>query len=305
MATVLIGGGSGLIGQRLSELLLAKGYEVIHLSRKEDLNAPFPKYKWDLQAGIIDERALTKADYIINLAGAGIADKRWTESRKRLIVESRTQSTLLIKNALARLEKKPKALILASAIGFYGDRGREWVDEDSLPGKRGFLAESTQEWEASMHQSAALKIRQAIIRIGIVLSTKGGALKPFILQNQFRLGNYFGNGKQYYSWIHIDDLCKIFIYAMENESVEGIFNGVGPNPVSLYDFVKSLAKAMDKRAIMIPVPTFAIRLAMGEMADMVLSSTRVSAAKIESTGFQFEHPELVPALKNLLKEESR
>jgi len=149
----------------------------------------------------------------------------------------------------------------------------------------------------------SLKTRLVTIRIGIVLSTQGGALKPFLLQDKFRLGTYFGNGKQYYSWIHIDDLCGIFQYAVEQDQLNGIYNGVSPNPVPMYDLVKAIADAQDKKVFMIPAPSFAIKLAMGEMAEVVLSSTRVSSDKIEAQGYQFSHPKLVPALQHLIKEQ--
>ena len=300
METVLIGGGSGLIGMRLSEMLSAIGYRVIHLSRKENLKAKFPKYKWDLESKYIDPKAIEEADYIINLAGAGVADKRWTDKRKALIISSRVESTLLIKEAVEQLDKKPKAFICASAIGFYGDRGNELLTEESDAGEEGFLAESTKAWESAIKELKSLSIRLAVIRIGIVLSTQGGALQPFLLQNKFRLGNYFGDGKQYYSWIHIEDMCRMFVYAIENERVSGIYNGVGPNPTPLYDFVKDISTALDKKALMIPVPEFVVRLGMGEMADIIFSSAKVSSDKIEKAGFKFEFEELVPALQHLI-----
>ncbi len=169
MPTVLIGGGSGLIGMRLSHLLKQKGYEVIHLSRRGDLNAAFPRYKWNMDTGEIDEEAIQKADYVINLTGAGIADKRWTVSRKKLIIESRVKSMLLFQNAFRKLGKSPKAFISASATGFYGDRGEEWLEENSKPGV-GFLSESTQAWENSTKELESLNTRLVTIRIGIVLS---------------------------------------------------------------------------------------------------------------------------------------
>ena len=302
MSTILIGGGSGLIGTRLSEMLDQKGHKVLHLSRTQNLSSKFPKYTWDLNNGTVDTEAVAKADYIINLAGAGIADKRWTKSRKNEIIASRTKSILLLKKAIEQSRSVPKAIISASAIGFYGNQGDELLDEDSTAGTSGFLAESTQIWETAIQELETLACRQVSIRIGIVLSSKGGALKPFLLQNQFRLGNYFGDGKQYYSWIHIDDLCRMFIYAIENEELQGVFNGVAPNPVSLYNLVKSVSEAMDKKVIMIPVPSFAVRLLMGEMGDVILSSTHASSAKIEAKGFQFNYPKLVPAIQQLLKE---
>lgn len=300
METVLIGGGSGLIGMQLSEMLLEKGYKVTHLSRHEDLKAKFPKYKWDLEKEFIDLKALAKVDYIINLAGAGVADKRWSEKRKVQIINSRVESTLLIKKAVKQLDKKPKAIICASAIGYYGDRGSEMLSENSMPGTDGFLAKSTQAWESAINKLKSLPVRLAVIRIGIVLSTQGGALQPFLLQNKFRLGNYFGNGKQFYSWIHIEDMCRMFIYTIENDSVSGVFNGVGPNPVQLYDFVKNISKAKDRKALMLPVPEFLVRIGMGEMADIIFGSARVSSEKIEKTGFKFKFEKLVPALKHLI-----
>lgn len=303
MATILIGGGSGMIGSRLSELLINKGHKVLHLSRTKDLNTDIPKYHWDLQTMEIDMEAVEQSDYIINLAGAGIADKRWSDQRKSLIINSRVNSTLLIKKAVEKLKKPPKALICASAIGFYGDRDDELLTEDSAPGKDGFLSESVQAWENASHQLKDVGSRLAIIRIGVVLSTKGGALEPFILQNKFRLGTYFGDGQQWYSWIHIDDLCRIFIQAIEEQNMEGTFNAVSPQPEKLYDFVKDIAEARDTKALMIPAPAFAMRLAMGEMADVVLSSAKVSSEKIEKTGFKFKYPGLVAAVRHLVSEQ--
>jgi len=302
MSTILIGGGTGLIGTRLSNLLRQQGHQVLHLSRKKNLAAPFPKYAWNLNKNEIDMDAVAQANYIINLAGAGIVDKRWTKDRKKVIIDSRTKSTLLLKQAVEQLDKPPKAIIAASAIGYYGDRGEERLDETSAPGQSGFLAECTIAWENAIQELKALPSRLAVIRVGIVLSSKGGALPPFLLQDKFRLGTYFGNGKQFYSWIHIDDLCGMFIHAIENEKMEGIFNGVGPSPVSMYDLTKAVSKAQHKKAIMVPAPAFAIRLGMGEMADAVLSSTHVSSKKIESFGFQFKHPDLIPALQNIIQE---
>lgn len=303
MSTILIGGGSGLIGTTLSEMLTEKGHKVIHLSRKQNLEAKFPKYAWDLKKGTINMDAINQADYIINLAGAGVADQRWTDARKKEIINSRVDSTLLIKKAVEKSLNKPKAIIAASAIGYYGDRGAEILKEDSSPGDTGFLPESTRIWENAISELTNLSTRIVKIRIGIVLSTQGGALKPFILQDKFRLGSYFGNGEQFYSWVHIEDLCRIFIYAIENENIKGTFNGVGPNPVSLYNLVKGIAEAQNKSVLMLPVPAFMIKLGMGEMAEIVLSSTRVSSEKIVKQGFKFNYPELTPAIQNLLESE--
>ena len=298
MPTVLIGGGSGLIGMRLSYLLKQKGYEVIHLSRKGDLKAIYPRYAWNLNAGEIDDEAVRKADYVINLAGAGIADKSWTASRKKLIIESRVKSMLLFKNAFEKIGKSPKAFIAASATGFYGDRGEEWVDENAEPGE-GFLSESTQAWENSTKELKELNTRVVTIRIGIVLSTKGGALPKLMLSQKFRVGTYFSTGNQYSPWIHIDDLCSIFIKSIEDDQMAGTFNAVAPNIVTNYQLTKAIAKAKKINVIMMPVPGFLLRLGMGEMADVILTGARVSAEKIQKKGFEFNFPELIPALKDL------
>lgn len=298
MQTVLIGGGSGLIGMRLSRLLKQKGFEVIHLSRKANLNAEFPRYEWNVAAGTIDEDAIQKADYVINLAGTGIAGWLWTKSRKKQIIESRVKSMLLLKNAFVKTGKTPKAFIAASASGFYGDRGEEWLDENASPGQ-GFLSESTQAWENSIKELESLNTRLVVIRIGIVLSLKGGALPKLALSQKFFIGTYFSNGKAYYPWIHIDDLCNIFIKSINDTQMKGTFNGVAPNPVTNFQLTKAIAQANNKKVIMIPVPAFLLRLVLGEMADTVLTSARVTSQKIINSGFKFEFPDLIPALKDL------
>ena len=299
--TILIGGGTGLVGNRLSEMLVERGYEVLHLSRKKDLNRKFPAYGWDLKKGIIDEEAIQKADAVFNFAGAGVADARWTASRKKLIIDSRVDSTLLLKNAFENAGKKPYAFISAAAIGYYGDRGEELLTEESAPGSSGFLAESCIEWEKALDEVKNTGWRTARVRIGIVLSTKGGALEKIILPVKFRVGGYFGDGQQWYSWIHIDDLCRIFIHILENENLSGTFNGVAPNPERNKPFTRKIGEAIGKPPIMAPGPEFVMRLAMGEMADTIFSSSKVSSKKIEKTGFEFQFPELIGAVKDLVK----
>lgn len=300
MACILIAGGSGLIGKRLSQLLVEKKHEVIHLSRKPNPDASFPTFAWDLQKGYIDEAAIHKADYVINLAGTGIADARWSDKRKKLIISSRVESTLLLKNTFEKLNKQPKAFLPASAIGFYGDRGNDWMYEASQPGT-GFLAHSCIAWEKALQEVIDTGWRTVIIRIGIVLSTQGGALEKMITPMKFRAGAYFGNGQQYYSWIHIDDLCRMFIKGIEDKNMQGIYNGVAPNPATNKQFAYDLETAMGQKSIILPAPAFGLRLAMGEMADVVLTSARVSSQKVEDQGFQFAFPELVPALKDVIK----
>jgi len=301
MATILIAGGTGLIGTRLSELLSIEGHQVILLSRTQDLNASYPAYEWNLHDQVISKKAVLQSDYIINLAGAGIADKPWTDGRKKIIIESRTKSNELLLKALQSTGHRPKAYIASTAIGIYGDRGETLVNEDSGPGSKGFLVESCQAWEKSVLPFESLEIRTVAIRVGLVLSGKGGALSKMTMSVPMGLAPYFGSGKQWYSWIHIDDICRMFIHAIEDEEMRGFYNGVAPSPVRNKTMMKSIAKVMNKKAMVIPTPSFALRIAMGELADVVLTGAKVSAEKIEQKGFQFLYPQLEDALKHLLK----
>ena len=298
MKKILIAGGTGLIGTHLSQLLKNKGYKVAHLSRRANLNAEFLTYAWQPEAGTFDKKAFDEADAIINLAGAGIADKPWSKKRKREIIESRTSSNALIAKYLRSEKHSVQAYISASAIGFYADRGDEIMTETSAVGT-GFLAESTAAWEQAIAEVAATNVRTVALRIGVVLSPEGGALQKMLIPFLFRLGVYFGNGRQWTSWIHRDDLCNIFLWALENPSVSGTFNAVAPTPLSNYDLTKAISTAKGGTYLMIPAPSFALRLGMGEMANVVLGSTRVSSQKIERQGFVFHFPEVVDALKDL------
>jgi uncharacterized protein (TIGR01777 family) len=300
MSTILIAGGTGLLGKRLSQLLKEKGHTVLHLSRRENLNAEFPAYKWDLKKKTIDDRALSQADHIINLAGAGIADARWSDARKKLIISSRVESAQLLRKAIEEKKTKAKSYISASAIGYYGDRGNQLLRESDAPGDEGFLPESVIAWEKAIGEVATTGIRTVAFRIGIILSTQGGALEKMLLPFKFFNGAYFGDGSMYYSWIHIDDMARMFIYAIENEDLNGFYNGAAPQPVTNKELVYATKEALDKPAVIVPAPAAALRLAMGEMADMILGSTRVSSEKIQKAGFKFQFPELVPAIKDLL-----
>jgi len=301
MSTVLIAGGSGLIGRRLSELLVAKQYDVIHLSRSKKNNYPYPVYLWDVNQQTIDEEAVERADYIINLAGDGIVGARWSAARKKRIIESRTKTTELLRATMDKLGKKPNAYIASSAIGYYGNTGETLVDEDTPPSGKGFLSTSCIEWEESINPLFETDIRTIVIRIGIVLSTKGGAMEKMLISFNFFTGTYFADGKQWYSWIHIDDLCGLFINAIEDNSIEGIYNGVSPNPARNKELIRAIGKAKKIPFSMVPTPAFALRLAMGEMADTILSSSRISAQKAEQAGFNFQYPTLDTAIPDLLK----
>jgi len=299
MTNVLIGGGTGLVGMRLSELLKAKGYQVFHLSRRANLNAPFPAYQWDVVNKTIDEEAIKKADYIINLAGAGIADKLWSASRKQLIIDSRVDSTLLIKEAIEKYNPNVKAFLSASAIGYYGNRGDQELDEQAAVGGNEFLVESVVAWEKAIQEVAKTNVRTAWIRIGLVLSTQGGALPKIVMPAKANVGGYFGSGKQWYAWIHLDDVCQMFIHLLENENLDGVFNGASPYPETNKSFTQKVGKALGKNLLLIPAPAFALRTALGEMSTTVLNSTKVLPKRMEAEGFRFQFPTLIPALEDL------
>ncbi len=300
MSRVLIGGGSGLIGQHLSELLVREGYEVSHLSRSKQGAHRFPTYQWDAQAQTIDDEAILQADYVINLAGAGIADARWTDRRKKLIIDSRTETTRLLKNSFERLDHFPRAYLSASAVGYYGDRGAQMLHEDDPPGT-GFLSESCILWENAISEVATVVPRTVVLRTGIALSTRGGALEKMLLPLKGFISTYFGDGSQYYSWIHIDDICRAYLHALRNEEIRGTFNGVAPLPVTNKELARALPAAAGKPALVLPAPAFAMRLVLGEMSHTVLDSARCSATKLQESGFEFTYPELQPALQDLLQ----
>lgn len=315
MATILITGGTGLVGKALTIAFLQKGYEVIVMGRSaanrdtvllsrnqhgEDL--PKPEYaKWDVEKQEIDIAAIAKADYIIHLAGAGVADKRWTARRKKEILESRVKSGTLLANSLKNFPNKVRAVISASAIGWYGAdnassslRKFEETDEPASD----FLGQTCKQWEESIEPVAALNKRLVKFRIGIVLSKEGGALKEFLKPLNFGVASILGNGRQIISWIHIDDLVNMFIKAVEKESISGVYNAVAPSPVSNKELILSLAKARNKFFIPVPVPAFILKLLLGEMSIEVLKSATVSSSKAEKAGFTFKYPSINTAVES-------
>lgn len=299
MASILLAGGTGLIGSRLSQLLQRKGHTVSLLSRRASNSGPVPAYEWDPARGLIDHEAVRLSDVVINLAGAGIADVRWTDARKREIIDSRVNSARLLLESFLHTGHTPQCYLSGAAIGYYGDRSDTILEENAAPG-RGFLAESCIEWEKAVQEIAGADIRTVVFRIGIVLSTQGGALEKMLLPARLGAGTYFGDGSQWYSWIHIDDVCRLFIHAIEHPDMAGTYNAVAPNPTPNKAFAAALMQAMNRPQILVPAPAFALRFAMGEMADVVLNSTRVSSKKTEQTGFRFDFPELEPAILDLL-----
>lgn len=304
MKTILITGGTGMIGQYLSRLLLEKGYAVIIASRTPataTVAKNLSHISWDTKRQWIDPEAIKKADVIINLAGAGVADKRWSVARKNEILESRILSGQTIVKALKEIPNKVSVVIQASAIGWYGP------DPEPSPPFKGFteamhahndfLGQTCRQWENSVLALKVMGIRVATIRIGIVLSSRGGALKEFKKPLRFRIATILGNGTQVVSWIHIKDLCREMIFLFENESCAGIYNGVAPTPVTNRNLILSLARHLYGAAfISIGVPSFVLKFIMGEMSLEVLKSTTVRADKILQAGFIFEYPTIEQAV---------
>lgn len=299
MGKILITGASGLIGKRLTEMLLSAGLEVVHLGRGRK-DGPVTSFQWSIEKAYVEPDALEGVDTIIHLAGAGIADKPWSEQRKREILESRTHSTRLLLRELRKGTNEVKNVISASAIGFYGfeDNNHVFTEHDK-PGTD-FLAQVVRKWEDEVDEFSSLGLRVVKIRIGIVLSPEGGALKELVKPVRFYAGAPLGSGEQQISWIHIDDLCGMFLKAVNDPEMSGPYNGVGPYPVSNREFTQAIARTL-KRSLFLPaVPSFFLRLLLGEMADLVLKGNRVSADKIRSAGFVYRFPTLEAALRDLL-----
>ncbi len=303
MATVLITGGTGMIGSALTEALLAKGYRVVVLTREAKPSSGGLLYKeWDLKKGRIDADAVTESDYIIHLAGANVAEGRWTDKRKKEIVDSRIKSGELLVKSLATINNRVKAVISASAIGWYGPDGqvpapKPFVETDNH--STDFLGETCEKWERSIWPVTLLNKRLVVLRTGIVLSNKAGAYAEFKKPLTFGVATALGNGKQIVSWIHIDDLVQQYITAIENEGYDGVYNAVAPQPVSNKELIAAMAKIRGKFSIPFYVPSFALKLALGEMSVEILKSATVSAEKIVAQGYKFIYSNIDDAVKNL------
>lgn len=290
-----------MIGTRLAELLIDAGYEVALLSRQSGAgHSHYQTFRWDPRHDTLDPAAIRYADYIINLAGSSVSDGKWTEERKREIMESRLNGTTLLAKELAKGEHHVRAFLSASAIGIYGDSGDKLVNEETPPSAPAddFLADVSRQWEQAAHQVESLGIRTIIARIGIVLSTEGGALPQMARPIKLMAGAPLGSGKQFMSWIHLDDLCRLLIQMLDEPQWQGTYNAVSPNPVTNQAFTETLADVMHRPLVLPKVPAFALSLVMGEMSEIVLASQRVSADKVLSQGFTFEYPNLKAALES-------
>ena len=297
---ILITGASGLIGTALQKSFEEKGYEMLLASRSEPKSER--DIQWNADAGFADEDLLRLEglDAVIHLAGESISALRWTDEKKKAIRDSRVHGTRTMIEAFARLEKKPKVFISASAIGFYGDRGDEEMTETSSVGDT-FLSEVSKEWESESRRAEDMGIRTVLLRNGIVLSKDGGALATMMTPFKLGVGGVVGSGKQWMSWVSLDDAVGIVNYALENENLRGAVNVVSPNPVTNEEFTKTLGEVL-YRPTFLPLPEFAVNLVFGEMGDaLLIDSTRVVPKRLLDSGFKFRYPEIKSALENAVK----
>jgi uncharacterized protein (TIGR01777 family) len=306
MATILITGGTGLIGKALSRALVDKGHKVIILSRQQNTSGTKgnPSYAhWDIEQQTIDKEAVASSDHIIHLAGAGVADKRWTNKRKKEIVESRVKSSELLIKALKEIPNNVRAVVSASAIGWYGadpviPNPRPFTEEDKADD--GFLGQTCVQWERSIEPVRQAGKRLVKLRTGIVLSKEGGALEEFSKPLKFGMATILGSGNQIISWIHIDDLVRLYIKSIDDEKMDGVFNAVAPKPVSNKELILQLAKEIKgKFYIPLHVPSFALKMVMGEMSIEVLKSATVSCTKVQLADFTFVYPTVEASIASL------
>lgn len=300
---ILITGGTGLIGSRLrSHFGEHSHFYILTRSNKEDTDS-ITYVQWDIKAKTIQSDKLPKhIDAVINLVGAGIADEAWSAQRKQIIIDSRAKSTKFLFEALA--EHTVDTYIGASAIGYYGDRDEETLTPEAKPGNDGFLSHSCQIWEEAHHPFQKRVNSFKIIRIGIVLSNQGGALAKLILPARLGGAGYFGNGSNYYAWIHIDDLCRQIVFLTQTTTDQTIFNGTVPNPVTFKALMRAVKNAYAKYAIVLGIPQFLITIAMGERSTMLLNSTKAIPSNVIKAGFSFVYTDVDTALEHLNKNRS-
>ncbi len=297
MEKIVITGGSGLVGTQLTALLLREGYEVVHLGRQKNSRSGVKVYEWDPRHEKIEAGALKNCNYIIHLAGAGIADKRWTEIRKKELIESRTSGPRFLAR-LARLENPPlKGFFSASGINYYGAETHEKIFTEKDPPAQEFIADCVVQWEAAADHFLPF-CRVAKLRLGMVLDKNEGALPRLARPAEFGLGAPLGSGRQYVPWIHVEDVCRAFLHLIRNPETEGVYNTVAPQHLTNRELVKAIAKARSMPAWLPAVPAFLIRGFLGEMSRLILEGSRASSEKLQQSGFVFRFPEINSALKN-------
>jgi uncharacterized protein (TIGR01777 family) len=301
MKTILITGGTGLVGSHLIPKLLNKGFTVKVLSRSEQKSDTdnLTYHKWDIKNNFIDKEALKNTDFIIHLAGAGIADSKWTASRKKVLINSRVDSLNLLYSTLKKSTLKPAKLISTSGVGYYGAVTNEVIYKETDKAEKDFISQICIEWEAAANKFSALDIPVLIPRVGVVLSEKGGALEKMKTPAKFNFGSPLGTGKQYMPWIHIEDLCNIYLKGIEDESFVGTYNAVADEHINNKGFSKQLAKSMGKAFFAPNVPSFMLKLLFGEMSKIILEGSRVSNMNLLKSGFKFKFPKIEEALNDL------
>jgi len=299
MAFILISGGTGLVGKALTKRLIIEGHDIRILSRNPQSSSQLKSFYWNVEKNEIDEKAFEGVEHIVHLAGSGIADKRWTNARKQDIIDSRVNTMKLITDVVKKKNIKLKSFVGASAIGIYGMTTSEKIFSEIDNGTDDFLTQSCTQWENSYQQIQTLSSKNCIIRIGVVLSKDGGALKKLLPLFQLGLGSAVGSGKQYMPWIHIEDLVSVFHEALFNSNYNGIYNAVSTEETTNYSFSKHLAKILSKPFFSPNVPAFLLKLLFGEMANVLLEGSRVSNQKLINEGFEFKYSTLSDALKKI------
>lgn len=287
-----------MVGKSLTRLLLDKGYEVSHLSRKPGNDPQIKTWIWDIPKGIIDEKCINGVDAIVHLAGAGIADKRWTGDRKKELIESRTKSISLVYQLLKNKPHHVETVISASGTGYYNNAGDELLTEDSPP-SNDFLGNCCVQWEQAVDEGEQLGMRVLKFRTGVVLTKKDGALPKLALPIKLGIGSPLGNGRQWVPWIHWQDVINLYFYGIENRELKGVYNMVAPNPITNMQLTQAVAQQLHRPLWAPNVPAFVLKLLFGEMGTLVLASTKVSSQKIEDAGFGFKYPTIKEALNDI------
>ena len=296
----LITGGSGLIGNEITKILLEKKEVVNWLTSSKKENKDVNSFNWNINKNQLDENCFQDVDVIIHLAGAGIADKKWSDERKKELIESRIKSTQLLFEYLKAMKNKPKTIVCSSAIGIYKNQNDNLLNEESESGSD-FLADLTNQWEIAVNKFEGIGIRVVKLRIGIVLSRNGGYLKSIAAPIKYGFAAALGTGKMITSWIHITDLANLFLFAAENDKMNGVYNAVAPNPVTNFQMTKQIAKVLNRPFFLPNVPAFILKLVFGEMSSVILMSQNVSSKKTEKSGFEFKFIYLKDALRNIYK----
>jgi len=303
MATVLITGGLGLIGSHLCEQLKDKGYNVAVLSTTKVTKPGIKVYSWDPKQREIEDEALASADFIIHLAGANIGNKRWTAKRKQEIIDSRIVTAQLLFDKIAQKKKVLRAFISASAIGYYGTTTTDHLFTETDPPSNDFLGKVCAQWEQASDPFIKAGIRTVKIRTGIVLTQKGGTLSKMMTPVKMGIGSAIGNGKQHLPWIHIQDLCGIYLKAIEDANMEGAYNAVAPDHCTNQEFTRMISRMLKKPFWPVKIPALLMKLLFGEMAVVLLNGNRISSEKIKQAGYVFLFPDLESALKNVITKE--